>query len=113
MDNASVSLRPTQFTERPEASEETLRRVADSDAGESSLTPRGSSTAKVKKKKKAKRVKTQNQQGEVNEGQEGKGGVWDVALVEIQSQDVRMSRLRFWFYMQHGLTWPFHRKCSG
>ena len=76
MDNASViHERPVaQFTERPEASEETLRRFADSDACESSLTPRGSNIAKVKKKKKAKRVKTQNQQGEVNEGQEGKGG---------------------------------------
>ena len=76
MDNAPVvSLRPVvQFTERPEASEETLRRFADSDACESSLTPRGNSIAKVRKKKKAKRVKTQNQQGEVNEGQEGKGG---------------------------------------
>ena len=77
MDNAPVvSLRPVaQFTQRlPEASEETLRRFADSDACESSLTQRGSSIVKVKKKKKAKRVKTQNQQGEVNEGQEGKGG---------------------------------------
>lgn len=74
MDNASVSLRPVaQFTERPEANEETLRRFADSDACESSLTPRQSSIAKVRKKKKAKRVKTQK----VNEGQEGKGRVWE------------------------------------
>ena len=54
MDNAPVvSLRPVaQFTERPEASEETLRRFADSDACESSLTQRGSNIAKVRKKKK-------------------------------------------------------------
>ena len=111
MDNAPVvSLRPVaQFTERPEASEETLRRFADSDACESSLTPRGSNiakVAKVKKKKKAKRVKTQNQQGEVNEGQEGKGGGMGMSLgLIVWSQDVqRLSSLRFWFYMQPGLN---------
>lgn len=111
MDNASViHERPVaQFTERPEASEETLRRFADSDACESSLTQRGSNiakVAKVKKKKKAKRVKTQNQQGEVNEGHQGKGGGMGTLLwLVVRSQDVqRLSSLRFWFYMQPGLN---------
>lgn len=106
MDKASViHERPVvQFTERPEASEETLRRFADSDACESSLTPRQSNIAKVRKKKKAKRVKTQK----VNEGQEGKGaGGMGMSLwfFLVRSQDVqRLSRLRFWVYMQPGLN---------